>query len=106
MQVGSRGIEASLDADRPALLGRCGQAFAQVLFANELGQPLLQIGKLLLDGGKAHGSHCREWVDRPPVESGPIEPGTEQNSQRNSPVTMQPCATVTCQQAQSRNEVG
>jgi hypothetical protein len=50
MQVGRRGIEAGFHAQRPACLRRLHQAFAQVFFANDLGQTFLQIDQLFVDG--------------------------------------------------------
>ena len=51
MQVGRGGIETGLNAQRPAGLGRLRQAFAQVLFANDLRETFLQVSQLLVDGG-------------------------------------------------------
>ena len=47
MQIGRGRIKAGLDAQRPAER----QALAQLLFANEFGESLLQIRNLLLDEG-------------------------------------------------------
>jgi hypothetical protein len=43
VQIGRGGIEAGLHAQRPAGLGGLNQSFAQVFFANDLGQTFLQI---------------------------------------------------------------
>jgi hypothetical protein len=44
VQVGRGGVEAGFHAQRAAGLRRLHQAFAQVFFANDLGQTFLQIG--------------------------------------------------------------
>ncbi len=44
VQVGGSRVETGLDSQRTDGLGRLHQAFAQVFFANDLGQTFLQIG--------------------------------------------------------------
>ena len=51
VQVGRGGIEAGFHPQRAAGLGRLHQAFAQIFFANDLRQTLLQVGHLFVDGG-------------------------------------------------------
>ena len=50
MQIRRGRIEARFHAQGPARLGRLQQAFAQVLFANDLDQAFLQIGQLFVYG--------------------------------------------------------
>ena len=62
VQVGRGGIEARFHAQRTAPCGG-GQALAQVFFANEFGETLLQVRQLLLNR--------RKWQSPPIVEARP-----------------------------------
>ena len=51
MQIGSGGIEACLDAQRPAGLGVLLRARVQILFADDLGEALFQVRRVVQGTG-------------------------------------------------------
>src|ERR1017187_1087300 len=71
MKVGRGRIETGLDSQRAARLARLFQALPQLLFADDLGEVLLQLSELFVNGQKVHililnAGHDRtpEWVQR------------------------------------------
>ena len=54
MQIGRRGVEAGLDAQRPADLSRLSQALLQILFADDFREAFFEIRELFSYGSKGH----------------------------------------------------
>ena len=69
VQIGRGGVEAGLHAQGPTLARGLCQPFAQILFTNDLGEALFEIGELFVDG--EHG-RTKLACQAPPIELLPI----------------------------------
>ena len=61
VEVGSGGVEADFDPEGAAFLIDLGEPGAKVLFADQLGQALLDISNLFVDGRPGHPCHFTRY---------------------------------------------